>query len=143
MKKFRFSLEAVLRWKRMQEEEALKNLGAHMRRRQQAHETLMQSRRELDKLLENIKEARSGRVEGWMQTAFMREMGRMEGLCVNYAELLQKAIGEENVAREAYLLKKRETQTIEKLREKRSESYIKEISVKTEKELEEIMLSQR
>lgn len=132
-----------MRWKRMQEEEALKNLGLFMRRRQQAQETLMAGRQQLDLLLTNIKEARAGRLSGWMQTAFIREVGRMESLCVNYAELLQKAIGEETAAREAYLGKKRETQTIEKLKDKRTDSYMKENALKLEKELEEIMLSQR
>ena len=141
MKKFKFSLEAALKWKRTQEEEALKQMGMAMRWRQECFNTLEISRRQFGELLKSVRQARSERMEIWTQVIYTREVARQEGVCKKSEELLQKAILQEEAARHAYLQKRREAETIEKLKEKRKETYQLETDRAIERELEEIMLS--
>lgn len=141
MKKFKFSLETVLSWKRAQEEDALKVLGAATRQRQLAFDTLQASRRQLGALLQSVREAREGRLETWTQVAYLREVSRQEAFCRGHEELLQRAVLNETRAREAYLERRRQAEIIEKLKEKRQESYRIETERTLEQELEEIMLS--
>jgi len=141
MKKFKFSLDSVLKWKLSLEEEALKLFGEATRRRQEAFERLQSTRRCLGELLKTIRDARAGRLEGWAQVAYLREAGRQESLCKNYEELLERARIEEAKAREFYLGRRREAEAMQKLREKRYVSYEKDAERAIEKELEEIMLS--
>lgn len=143
MKKFRFSLDAVLKWKRLQEEEALKALGQAMQARQRAHERLLAARAQKEQTLSSIRQARQDRMSGALQVAYLSEVGRCEAICQQNEGLLKEAINLETIAREAYLKKKRETDAIVKLRGKREETYVKAAALKNEQELEEIMLSKR
>lgn len=141
MKKFKFSLETVLKWKRSQEEKALEVMGAAMKRRQEMFELLQASRRKLGALLQAIRQARQVTMDGWMQAAYAREVGRQEALCQHHQEMLQTAQSEEENARQAYLERRREAEALEKLKEKRTITYKQESARATEQELEEIMLS--
>lgn len=143
MKKFRFSLDAVLKWKRLQEEEALKALGQAMQARQRAHERLLAARAQMDKTLASIQQAREGRMSGALQVTYLSEIGRCEALCQQNETLLKEATNTETLVREDYLKKRRATEAISKLRGKREEMYIKASALKKEQELEEIMLSKR
>jgi flagellar FliJ protein len=141
MKKFKFSLDSILKLKRSQEEEALKLMGDAMRRRQDAYETLQAGRRHLGALLTAIRQAREGRIDGWNQAAYLREVARQEALCKHYEETLQKMVAEEEKARGHYIFCRRQAEALEKLKNKRRDLYQKEADRDIERELEEIMLS--
>lgn len=141
MKKFKFSLQTVLKWKHSQEEEALATFGQAMKARQEAYDTLQTSRRHLGALLNAIRQARAENAQTWAQVTYLREVARQEALCSHHEELLQSAAVLQEKAREAYLLRRREAEALQKLKEKRSKLYQKDVDRATEKELEEIMLS--
>jgi len=142
MRPFKFNLEAVLRWKKGQEEAALKEFGEAMRRKAKAIEELQLARRYLGNLLNSLREERAkGKQSVWNQTMYMQAISRQEGICKHKEEILEKVTIEEGVYREKYLQKKREAEAIEKVKDKRRFLYEKEANIRLEKELEEIVLS--
>ena len=145
MKRFKFSLAAVLKWKRMQEDSALRVLGEAMRARQNAFDTLQSGRRHMGELLKAIRAARETQSANWaqVQVVYNREIGRQQALCQSYEELLRQAVKQEDTASEAYLGRRKEAETIEKLGEKRKNFHEEMMNRAVEKELEEIVLSKR
>ena len=142
MKKFRFTLDAVLKLKRASEDAALKQFGAATRRRQEALLALESARRQMGALLTAIRQAReAGAVSGWAQAAYVREVSRQEAICKHAEEFLTHCTKEETAAREHYLKCRREAETIEKLGQKRLQEHQKQLSRALELELEEIVLS--
>ena len=145
MKKFKYSLDAVLKWKRSQEEASLRVLGEAMRARQLAFDTLQAGRRHMGELLKTVRDAREIPSQNWaqLQVVYGREIVRQQGVCKGYEESLKKAVFEEERARDAYLIKRKEAETIEKLGEKRKFLHNQQINRAIEQELEEIVLSKR
>ena len=141
MKKFKFSLETVLKWKRTQQDAAMRAMGEAMRRKQEAFETLQTTRRQMGALLTAIRQARQNNVASWAQVAYMREVARQEGVCKSAEERLAHATALETKSREVYLAARRAVETVEKLKEKRKDSYQIAADRALELELEEIMLS--
>lgn len=142
MKDFKFNLDSVLLWKKRQEEEALRSMGEATQRKQKGWQDLEVARRYLGELMLSLREQRTqGDLRGWAQTMFMRTITHQEGVCKHKEETLEKLKKEENMARENYLVKHRESEAIEKLRQKRRKIFEKEENSRSEKELEEIVLS--
>jgi flagellar biosynthesis chaperone FliJ len=141
VKKFKFTLETVLAWKRSKEEDALLVMGKAMRARQEAAAALEYQRRHLGALLGLIRQAREGASQAWSQAAYIREVARCENLCQKRQEALNATIIAENKAREAYLACRREAETLLRLKEKRAQLHKKDAQRVLEAELEEIMLS--
>jgi len=142
MKNFKFNLDSVLLWKKRQQEEALKLMGEATQRKQRGRDELEMARRYLGELLSSLHQQREeGHLYGWAQTMFMRTITHQEGVCRHKQEILEKLKKEEDMARENYLVKHREAEAIEKLRQKRRKNFEKEENLRSEKELEEIVLS--
>jgi flagellar biosynthesis chaperone FliJ len=141
VRRFKFSLAAVLRWKVGLRDSALRAFGEATRRRVEAEAQLADARHRQAKLLDAVAQARRGTIAAWAQSSFGSQIAHAESLCDHARERLAHLATQEQAARQVFLDAKRNVEIIEKLNLKRVEQHKLAESRSLELELEEIMLS--
>lgn len=138
MKRFRFSLEKILRYKRLLKEQKQAELA-------KAYHEFHEHRRELERLGRLREEGRKSLLSGRLSPALIMHK-------VAYVALMDKRVSAQNAATEAAWQKVRERrdllieankeeQILEKLKERKRQEYRHYVEVTMQKELDEVAAS--
>ncbi len=137
-KKFRFQLEALLRLRTIEEENALQEFSAVMQKINNAKRKVQELEEQYRNGLQHFKEYSQKETYNLFYTSFERFLNRMESLKKQteiYIESLQSELEEK---RKKLVEARKNKKIIEKLKEKKWAEYIKDLNNKEKKEIFEL-----
>ncbi len=137
-KKFRFQLEALLRLRTIEEENALQEFSAVIQKINNAKRKVQELEEQYRKGLQQFKEYSQSEAYNLFYTSFERFLNRLESLKKQteiYIESLQSELEEK---RKKLVEARKNKKIIEKLKEKKWAEYIKDLNNKEKKEIFEL-----
>ena len=137
MKRFAFNLETVLQYRARKEEEAVTEQAGAEARRRQKEGALARTRADLEEILAAGPEAGTAVAELLHASVYHVHLNR---LAVHQATEVEEAAQEWALCRERTIVRHRERQVLEKLKEKRKAEFFHQLGIWEQKENDEISL---
>lgn len=139
MKPFTFRLEAVLMLRESEKQKAYEAYGMAIQRRRAIEERIMGISQELKDLRARITDLRKSVFPASLQPSFMGALQDGENRLQHQLAELSKAEQFEQKQLNAFLEAKHRGDILEKLKEKRKETHLRELFREEEKEIEDLV----